>query len=178
VKANEYKENNGFGYVVLGHLQLFEGKYDEALENCRISAELRASCPLAFGLLSSVQNYCGESLEAVKNAREALQLERIYPPWLVNVLASAYRDGGKVGLSIPAAKEATRLDPRQTDAKIILCSDYTLSGARDEAQQIASEIIRMDPSFRLSTYAAGQPYRDTATLDLLIGNLREAGLPE
>ncbi len=86
--------------------------------------------------------------------------------------------GRKVGLSIPAAKEATRLDPRQTDAKIILCSDYTLSGARDQARQIAREIIRIDPSFRLSTYAASQPYRDTATLDHLINNLREAGLPE
>jgi class 3 adenylate cyclase/lipopolysaccharide biosynthesis regulator YciM len=177
-KAVTYEENNGFGYVVLGHLQLFEGKYDEALENCRISAELRASCPLAFGLLSSVQNYCGHSKEAVKNAREALQLERIYPPWLVNVLAAAYRDGGKVGLSIPAAKEAARLDPGQTDAKIILCSDYTLSGSRDQAQQMARDIVRIDPSFRLSTYAASQPYRDTATLDQLISNLREAGLPE
>lgn len=114
----------------------------------------------------------------MKNARETLELERIYPPWLVNVLAAAYRDGGKVGLSIPAAKEATRLEPQQTDARVILCSDYTLSGARNEAQQMAREIIGIEPGFRLSTYAASQPYRDTATLDHLINSLRQAGLPD
>lgn len=177
-KALTYKQNNGFGYVVLGHLQLFEGKHDEALKNCRVAADLRASCPLAFGLLSSVQTYCGDPQEAVKNAREALQLERIYPPWLINILAAAYRDGGKVGLSIPAAKEATRLDPEQTDARIILCSDYALGGARDQARDMANEITGLDPSFRLSSYAASQPYKDAATLDRLIDNLREAGLPE
>ena len=177
-KANAYEENNGFGYAVLGHLLLFEGKFDEALKNCRTAAELRASCPLAFGLLSSVQTYCGAPLEAVKNVRHALQLERIYPPWLVNVLAAAYRDGGKLGLSIPAAQEAARLDPRHTDARIILCSDYALSGAQDDARQTAREIVALDPEFRVSTFAASQPYRDPATLDRLVDTLRQAGLPD
>jgi class 3 adenylate cyclase len=177
-KAIQYEENNGLGYAILGHLQLLEGRHDEALENCRMATEIRASCPLAFGLLASVQNYYGDPQEAVKNVKDALQMERIYPPWLVNVLAAAYRDGGKVDLSIPAAREAARLDPQQTEARVILCSDYELNNAHDEARRMAGEIIAIDPSFRLSSYAESQPYRDAATRERLIESLRAAGLPE
>ena len=177
-KAIQYEENNGLGYAILGHLQLLEGKHDEALENCRIATDIRSSCPLAFGLLASVQNYHGDPQEAVKNVKDALQMERIYPPWLVNVLAMAYRDGGKVNLSIPAALEAARLDPEQTEARIILCSAYELNNAHDEARRIAGEIVEIDPSFRLSSYAEIQPYRNPATRERLIETLRAAGLPD
>lgn len=177
-KAIQYEENNGLGHAVQGHLQLLEGRHDEALANCRIGAEIRSSCPLAYGLLACVQNYCGDPQGAVKNSKDALQLERIYPAWLVNVLAASYRDGGKVELSIPAAKEAIRLDPQQTEAKLILCSDYALEDAADEARRIAQDILSIDPSFRLSAYAESQPYKYSDTLDHLIDVLRDAGLPE
>jgi adenylate cyclase len=177
-KTIQYEDNNGFGHIVLGHLQLFDGRHDEALENCRIATALRSSCPFAHGLLASAQNFCGDPQGAIENAREALQIERIYPPWMVNVLAAAYRDDGKVNLSIPAAREAVRLDPRQTEARIILCSDYALEDSRDQARRFANEIIEIDPSFRLSSYAENQPYKNPATRQRLIETLRAAGLPD
>ncbi len=177
-KTIEYEDDNGLGHAILGHMQLLEGRHDEALAHCQIAAEIRSSCPLAFGLLASVQNYCGDSHAAIKNVKDALQMERIYPPWLVNVLATAYRDGGKVNLSIPAAREAARLDPQQTEARVILCSDYKLGGFGDEAKEVAREILSIDPAFRLSSFAESQPYKRKDTLDRLIETLRDAGLPD
>jgi TolB-like protein len=176
--AVKYEKNNGIGHIVMGHLKLLEGKHDEALGHCEIATEIRASCPFAHGILANVQNYCGDSLNAIKNAREALLIERIYPPWLINILATAYRDNGKVPLSISAAREALRLDPQQTEARVILCSDYNLEDSRDDARQIAQEIIAVDPTFRLSTYAERQPYKYGETLERLIDVLHDAGLPE
>ena len=177
-KAIGYEENNGLGHAVLGHMRLLEGRHDEALALCQAAADIRASCPLAFGLLASVQNYCGDSHAAVKNVKDALHMERIFPTWLVNVLATSYRDDGKVGLSVPAAREAVRLSPEETDARVILCSDYKLEGRGDEANETAREILSIDPAFRLSTYAESQPYKHSGTLDRLIGTLHEAGLPD
>ena len=176
--AIKYDRINGLGHIVTGHLQLLQGKYDEALANCEIALRTRPSCSLTHAVLADVRNYCGDSLSAIRNAREALLLERTYPPWLINVLATVYRDSGKVRLSIPAAKEALRIDPRQTEARIILCSDYSLDDSRDEARQIAQEIIAADPMFRLSTYAEKKPYKYGETLERLIDVLRDAGLPE
>jgi hypothetical protein len=173
-----FEKNNGIGHIVMGHLKLLERKHDEALAHCKLATETRASCPFAHGILASVQNYCGDSLNAVKHAREALFIERIYPPWLINILAAVYRDSGKVRLSIPAAKEALRLEPEQTEARVILCSDYILDGSRDNAREVAKELTIANPTFRLSTYAERQPYKYQETLDRLIDVLNDAGLPD
>ena len=177
-RAMEYEDNNGIGHAVFGHLLLLDGKYDEALATCSTGAKLRSSCPLAHGLLGLVLNYCGDARSAVKSVKEALQLEKVYPIWLIDILAVAYRDCGDVELSIPAAKESLRLNPQNNDARLILCSDYKLSADDEQARRIAEEIIANEPAFRLSDYAKSQPYRNPAALDRLVGMLREAGLPD
>jgi class 3 adenylate cyclase/tetratricopeptide (TPR) repeat protein len=177
-KAMEYEDNNGIGHAVFGHLQLLDGKYDEAFATCKRGAELRSSCPLAHGLLGLVLNYCGDAESAVKSVREALQLEKVYPTWLIDILAVAYRDCGELELSIPTAKESLRLNPRNNDARLILCSDYKLTADHDQARRVADEIIASDPAFRLSEYAKSQPYKNPAALDRLMATLREAGLPD
>ena len=176
--AMQYEDNNGIGHAIFGYLQYLKGNYDEALSICAKGVELRSSCPLAHGVLGLVRNYYGDARAAVKNLREALQLERVYPTWLIDVLATAYRDCGEVELSISAAKESVRLDPDKNDARLILCSDYELSADHDQAQRIAEEIIRSDPTFKLSTYAERQPYKNPAPLERVIESLRATGLPE
>ena len=177
-KAMEYEENNGIGHAVFGHLQLLDGNYDEALATCSMGAKLRSSCPLAHGLLGLVLTYCGDAKSAVKSVKEALQLEKDYPVWLIDILAAAYRDCGDVELSIPAAKESLRLNPRNNDARLILCSDYKLAAEHDQARRVADEIIASDPAFRLSDYAKSHPYKNSAALDRLMNVLRDAGLPD
>ena len=176
--AMQYEDNNGIGHAVHGYILLLDGKYDEALTICSKGVELRTSCPVAHGLLGMVLNYSGDARAAVKNIKEALQLEKVYPAWLIDILASAYRDSGKIELSIPVALESVRLDPQNIDARLILCSDYKLAADHKQAQSIADEIIASDPEFRLSTYASSQPYKNPAPFDRVIGALREAGLPD
>ena len=177
-KAMQYDDNNGIGHAVYGHLLLLDGQYDEALTACSKGVELRASCPVAHGLMGLVLNYCGDARMAVKSLREALQLEKIYPAWMINVLAVAYRDCGEVELSISAAKESMRLNPQKDDAQLILCSDYKLAADHEQARSTADNIIASNPTFSLADYAKRQPYKHPAPLNRVIDALREAGLPE
>ena len=172
------EENNGLGHGVLGSIRLREGRHEEGLALCRKGVAFRANCPLTLGHLADAQLHCGDARGAVKSAREALALRMLYPPPLVNVLATAYRDSGEVDLSIPAAREATRLDPEHTDAFVTLCSDYVLAGLDDEAHRIAGQIIEIDPEFRISSYANNLPYRDATKITSIVETLRSTGLPE
>ncbi len=176
--AIKYEDNNGIGHAVFGHILLLNGKYEEALKLCKTGAKLRSSCPLAHALLGLVLNYCGDAQSAVQSVKEALQLEKVYPAWLIDVLAAAYRDNGNIALSIRAAKESLRLNQKNNDARIILCSDYELTSAHDKAKRVAHDIVRSDPAFCLSDYASSQPYKDPSTLDHLMQTLRVAGLPD
>ncbi|MBT8489225.1 MAG: hypothetical protein KJO65_10425, partial [Gemmatimonadetes bacterium] len=176
--AMEYEDNNGIGHAIYGHLLLLERKYDEALAVCEEATTLRNSCPLAHGVRGLVLNYCGDSTRAVQEVQQALNLERVYPPWLLTWLATAYRDGGQVENSIATARQSLRMDPKERDALLVLCSDYQLAGRSDDARRIADDVRRRDPDFRLATYAEGHPYRDVAVLDRLTAALRAAGLPD
>ena len=177
-KAMQYEDNNGIGHAVFGHLKLLEGNHDEALALCSQGVELRSSCPLAHGLLGLALNYCGDPRRAVKEARIALQLERVYPFWLIDILASAYRDCGDFDLSISAAEESVRLAPQNNDARLVLCSDYKLVADDDHARGVADEVVANDPEFRLSDYAESQPYKNPEPLERVLEALREAGLPD
>jgi len=172
------EHNNGLGYVILGSLKLLERRHDEALALCTKGISFRASCPFALGQLALVQTYCGKEHEAVRNAHEALSVRMAYQPLLLNVLAMAYRDSGEIGSSIPAAREAARLDAENADAQVILCSDYALAGNGNEASDIAGRIVTVDPGFRVSSYAARQPYREASRLARITDALKSAGLPE
>jgi class 3 adenylate cyclase/tetratricopeptide (TPR) repeat protein len=177
-KAMQYDDNNGIGHAVYGHLQLLDGQYEDALATCSEGIKLRSSCPLAHGLMGLVLNYSGDARGAIKNLREALQLEQVYPAWMIDILAAAYRDCGDVELSISAAKESIRLSPQKDEAQLILCSDYELTDNHDQARRTAEKIIANNPVFRLANYARSQPYQHPAPLERVIDALREAGLPE
>ena len=177
-KAAKYKDNNGLGHAVLGHLQLMKGRHEEALETCNKAMQLRASCPMANIMRGLVLNYIGDSTKAVSDIRQALHLQRVYPPWMIDFLAMAYRDSGDLELSISAAKESIRLNPEVKDAQLILCSDYEIAEDHQQATDVAAKIIRQDPSFSLSRYSEDLPYKNAATLERIVRALRQAGLPE
>ena len=177
-RAITYEENDGLGHGVLGHALLLAGDYDEAMRICRTGVDYRASCPLTHGQFAIVSQYSGDAATAVQFATGAIHLERNYPIWLINVLASAYRDAGHLERSIPAAQQSVRLDPQKTDGRVILCSDYSLAGQDAEARRMAEEIIAIAPRFRISAYAKTQPYREAAALERVLESLHRAGLPD
>ena len=170
-------DNNGLGHAVLGSVRVLEGKHEEGLALCRKSVAFRANCAFALGQLAFAQTYYGDPRAAVKSAREALSVRIAYPPPLVAILAIAYRDSGEISLSIPAAQEACRLAPAHVDALVTLCSDYALAEEGVQARNIASQIVALDPEFRVSSFASNQPYREMAKLELVSNALTTAGLP-
>ena len=166
------------GHAILGYLELRDGKHEQALSTCNKSVELRASCPLANIVRGLVLNYIGDSTAAVRDIREALHLQRVYPPWMINTLATAYRDSGDISHSIAAAKESLRLSPDKNDAQLILCSAYEIADDHTQATGMAENIVGQDPSFSLAKYASNMPYKNSDTRDKIVDALREAGLPE
>jgi class 3 adenylate cyclase/tetratricopeptide (TPR) repeat protein len=177
-KAVQFEETDGLAHIVLASIHLINRRYDEALSTCRKALEIRPNCPMANSSLANVLHYCGESDEAVELIREAILISPSHPSWYEVILAAAYLELGELQNSISAAKKGTEINPKDIDARLMLCSGYNFAGLSQEARTTAREVIKVNPSFSLENYAETQPYRDEATLKRLIGSLREAGLPE
>ncbi len=177
-KAVALGDPDGFGHVVLGHVRLFQRRYDEALSLCEESTTRRPSCPLAHGIFADVLHYCGKPERAIKQIKKAARHERIYLPWMAHVLAESYRDTGQIIPSIRIAQESLRLDPEDLGGHVILCTDYSLLNQPVDARRVVQEILSTDPSFSITRYVEKQPYKDSATLEMVVSALREAGLPD
>jgi tetratricopeptide (TPR) repeat protein len=177
-KAIDLGDVDGFGHVVLGSVRLYQRRHEEALQLTDKAVTVRVSCPLARAVHSNVLHFNGQHDQAIKNIKSAVKHARIYPPWMANLLSASYRDKGQIDSSISMANECLRLDPENLDGHVLLCTDFVMSGAVDDARKVTAEILRIDPSFSISGYVERQPYKDSETLDSVVGALREAGIPD
>lgn len=177
-KAIERGDPDGFGRIVLASVRLFERRHDEALTLSKSAASVRQSCPMSKAVYANVLHFNGDPVQAIESVKSAVKHGRIYPPWMAALLAASYRDSGQMAPSISVANECLRANPDNLDGYVLLCADYSLSKSTGKAQEMAREILRRQPSFRISVYLETQPYKDSKTLENIAGALREAGLPE
>lgn len=176
-KAVALDDKSGLPQIVLATAHLLNRRHTEALATCYEAVKLRTSCPAANSYLATVLHYCGRSAEAVAQLKETIRITPVYPPWFLTLLAAAYRESGDLDHSISAAQEAIRRSPDDVDARVILCTDYSLSGRKERAKKLAREILAINPVFSAAAYMEKEPYEDLETVSRLTESLVAAGLP-
>ncbi len=171
------EDPDGWAHLSLGYIRLFQNRHDEALDLSRHAAAVRASCPMAGGILADVLLFCGEPRSASAVVRKAVRTARVYPPWMANVLAASYRDMGEIASSISVLNEVLRLNTEDVDGLAILCTDLSFSNRITDARDAARRVLRIKPEFSIARYAESQPYRAADSLEKITDALREAQLP-
>ncbi len=134
--------------------------------------------PNTNALYGNILVYCGQPSKAIGRVKNAIRYAPVYAPWWLEVLATAYRDDEQYGRAISTAKEALRLNPKGSGARPILASACVAGGWLEAARDLAINIVESDSEFSLSSFAQQHPYQDPATLEAVLDNLREAGLPD
>jgi adenylate cyclase len=175
-RAASHPGANGLEHIVLASNHLFNGRHDDALAACQEAVARRPSCPSAHGYMANVLHFCGKASEAVSQIKEAIRVTPVYPPWLIPLLAAAYREAGTLDRSIAVAEHAVRMQPKDIHSLAVLCSDYVRTGRENDAQTVAGNIIDIDPDFSVDGYLASQPYRDPRAIERLAADLNSAGL--
>ena len=177
-KAAAMDDADGQGHIILAHVHLLNRRHEEALSVAEEAIRIRPLCANTNALFGNILIYCGQPPNAIRRVKNAIRYAPVYAPWWIEILATAYRDDGQYGRAISAAKEALRLNSKGSGARAILASACVAGGWLEAAREIATNILEWDPDFSLSSYAQQHPYQDQATLDGVLGNLRDAGLPD
>lgn len=176
-RAAAMQDADGQAHTVLGNVRLLQRRFDEAARIAREAVEIRPNCTNANGFLANVLLYCGEPLAAAERVRKAIRIAPVYPPWFIEILAAAYRDGGQFDMAEMAAREAMRISPGSREARLILASALVRRGAGEEARSVAAAVLANDPGFSSRAYADNLPYRDGAARERIVADLEQAGLP-
>jgi tetratricopeptide (TPR) repeat protein len=110
--------------------------------------------------------------------KEAIRLDPIPVSLYYQSLTNAFCLTGEYEEAIAAGKKATSLGPNNLVAHAFLAVAYSLHGREEEARVEAAEVLRINPKFSVEYWAKTMPFRNQADLELVIGALRKAGLPE
>ena len=177
-KAAAMEGNDGQADTVLSHVHLMERNYDEALAAGLRAITNRPGCANANAFYANVLHYCDRQDDAIRHIILAMRYQPLYPPFFINILASAYRGKNELDLAISTAKQAIEMAPTDITARLILTSAYVRAKKQDLAEGIAAEIERLDASFSVTRFAHTQYYQSAPFLEQFASELRSGGLPD
>ena len=174
--AASMPDADGQAHSALSYLYLLERRFDEALAAGRCAVANRPTCAYANCFYGNVLHYCGEYERAVHHIKLAIRTQPLHPPFYLHMLAGAYRAGGDFKAALLASKQALELSSGDVAGQVILASAYVGLGMPDMARETAADIQRIEPSFSVTRFMGGQPYRDAGAVTQYASELRSAGL--
>jgi adenylate cyclase len=175
--AASMPDADGQAHSALSYLYLMERRFDEALAAGRCAVANRPTCAYANCFYGNVLHYCDDQDSAIHHIKLAIRTQPLHPPFYLHMLAGAYRAKGDLESAVVAAKRALDLSPGDIAGRIILASAYVGLTKFDLARETAADVQRMEPSFSVTHYMQGQPFRDRSLAANYASELRLAGLP-
>ena len=154
---------------------------DTALQLADRSTELCPNLALAWNHRGWVNMNCGRPAEALASLERALALSPHDPMEYDTLTAMAWARFtlGDYSRSVDLAKRATQLNPRFSSTWRMLSAALVASGQAVKAAEAARQVLKIEPSFRVSTLRQRFRFRyPDGVRDHDEVALRTAGLPD
>jgi adenylate cyclase len=175
-KAIALDKSLAWPHALLGFLYTLTRQHDKGIAECEQAVNLEPNSAISYFYLSLAFKYAGRPKEAITMAKEAIRLNPIPPGFYYQNLTHLYCLTGQYEEAIAVGKEATRVEPNNFTVRAFLTVAYSLHGREKEARIEAAEVLRINPKFRVDSWAKTIPFKSEAGRELTIGALRKAGL--
>jgi tetratricopeptide (TPR) repeat protein len=174
-KALSLDEFGPHTYGLLGHIYMVRGDSRQAIEMSEKSVELAPSDAILLALLANVLIDSGQIKQGIQKIQRAIRLSPFPRPWFLSLLGTGFHLLGQNETAISALEQAVEREPDSHLARVWLASTLVEMGRLDEAREVSSAIVSIDPSFSVLSWA--ESYRSKSH-ERLKDNLLAAGLPE
>ena len=178
IKATGLDDTNAGGHFAHGVVALFEGCHEEALAEGERALEMRPMCSAPKAGLAYIQLYSGNLDRAIKNARDAIELNPIFPAWYLYLMSVAQYFGGQREQALTTLSQVLATNPRLRFARLLRIAALSDVHRDGEARAEATKLLQDHPDFSLTGFALTQPFHDKTRLNGYLGALRAAGLPD
>jgi len=165
-------------YMTLGYISAIKGQFEEAIALGEKAVTLSPGDSIQMGVLSSILSSAGRYEEALSLIKKAIRLDPFPLPWYHTVAGGCYFFLERYEEAIDEYKKVLYRNQNNLPARIRITAAYSILGQEQKARASASEVLRINPKFRIKTYATSLPGKNKEDKDLYINALRNAGLPE
>jgi adenylate cyclase len=179
-KAIEREPNDPVALAIYGHIQAYLLKdFAAGMDYLERALSAGPSCALAWGFSSLICGYVGQYAKAITRAERAVRLS----PFGLDAcryqhyLSQAYYLADRFEDAVAWGRMSVALAPANASNLCCLTASLVAMDNLPDAQGFARDLMRLVPTFRLSTFRARTPVIGEPG-DRLGERLRRAGLPE
>jgi len=165
-------------YTLLGSINLYLGRYDNAVEYAEKAVELSPNNAQLIANLAHILSYSGKPEPAIALINKAMRLSPYYLPWYPAVIGTAYMQTGDYDKAIAAYHDAIERKFSTSFGYAKLAAVYAMKDDLEKAREYADKLIELKPHFTIESWAKALPYKDKEELNRELDALRKSGLPE
>jgi len=162
--------------LAMGQIHMLKRDYDEAIAWGERAVSTYPNAYNAHVFLAWFLMIGGRPEEAVPPLKQAIRRNPNPPGWYFLMLGSTYRLIGRFDEAIVEIKKAVAYSPDDLLAHVGLAAAYVEAGRLEEARAEAAEVMRIQPTFSIESYAKVLPNKNQAYSDRMTEALRKAGL--
>jgi adenylate cyclase len=180
-RAIELDNEDPFVLAVGGHIVSFLGrKPREAIDLFDQALTLNQNLAFAWGLSALTLAYLGRPDEALGRLQNAWRLNPFDPLNFYYWIAAGIAEfvAGRYDEAIAWLRKCKRTNPRFIACLRMLAASLALSGNDGDAREVAQELLKIEPSFRVSTFISWYPLQRQEDLNRIETGLKAAGLPD
>jgi TolB-like protein/DNA-binding winged helix-turn-helix (wHTH) protein/Tfp pilus assembly protein PilF len=177
-KAVELDSSTPQTYWSLGYVHMMRKEFALAEKAVAQALEISPNFADGYGLLALIKNSLGEAQTAVELVKKGMQLNPFYTWDYPYNLGRAYYTLGQTEKAINALEAAKTRNPNVVPIRLHLAASYVRAGRLGDAEWEVEEIRTISPDETLAHVARTHPTSDKQALQVLLDELRQAGLPE
>ena len=175
-RAVELDENESYCQFILGHIHLFRGAHDLAMQYHMRAVEINPNSPEHIADMGGLFAYLGQPEESITWLRRAKRIDPYFnPPWYWFMMGMAHFVGRRHDQAIAAYGQAQTM-PFYVRASVAACHAHL--GEIDRARECSAETLRQKPDFSTRVFASKHRFKVQSDLDHFVAGWRRAGLPE
>ena len=172
-------ENNIDGLILAAQFHLDKGERAEAIVPLRKAVQLSPSHANAAAMLGINLAYQDNPQQSQRLLEKAIRLNP-RPAWYIWALGVAHYVAGEYDLTVTLFEDYSDRNPKDFETQIDLAYAYAQVGRIEAARSAVKKALKQEPSYTVTRWADkfGPRYKNTAVVDSILSNLRNAGLPE
>ena len=156
-----------------------DGDLERAKQSCEAAVDANPQEPNAWMNLGGIHSYLGNPEQAESFSLRAVELSPMDPArFLFEVFVSAGKlTAGKFDEAAQAARSSIRLNAMHPASHRLLTISLSMAGKMSDARKAAEDMLRIDPTFHVDSYARRYAGRDKPHAAQRMKALLDAGLP-
>jgi TolB-like protein/Tfp pilus assembly protein PilF len=167
-------------HMALASVYLMQGKHDDALAAASRAANIVPGDSDTIAWLGYYLHWTGRGEEAVAAVKKSRELNPLYLsggyPVYVDFMGQACFTAGLYEEAILNMRKAIQLYGPSVHRHQFVIASCSMLGRMDEAKEQVQQLLKINPTFSLSSWNYGRMYKRSEDSERLFDALRKAGL--